>query len=391
MKHKSILLTLLLLAMVLPFSAQEALWNQPEVQSPVIHKDNKASFQIYAPQASEVLLSGTWMPREDWAPEPVAMKKDDSGVWTHTTEVLASDLYTYLFLVDGVQVCDPANPYVVRDVASIFNYLVVPGGQGDLYAVQDVPHGTLAYRWYPSPGTGQERRLAIYTPPGYENSTSTYPVLYLLHGMGGDETAWTTLGRTVEILDNLIAQGKARPMIVVMPNGNVSQQAAPGAAPGALRPPSMDLPQTMEGSMETTFPEIIQFVEQNYRANREKSQRAIAGLSMGGFHSLHTSRVHPDTFDYIGLFSPAIMPLEGSVPEIYKNMDAGLTTQNNKGYRLYWIAIGKDDFLYDQVSRYRGTLKRLGLPFTYTETEGGHTWDLWRSYLTLFVPQLFKN
>src|SRR5690554_6394824 len=115
MKHKSVLLTLLLLAITLPFSAQEALWNQPELQSPVIHKDNKVSFQIYAPQASEVLLSGIWMPREDWAAEPVAMKKDKSGVWTHTTEVLASDLYTYFFLVDGVQVCDPANPYVVRD------------------------------------------------------------------------------------------------------------------------------------------------------------------------------------------------------------------------------------------------------------------------------------
>lgn len=381
--------TIIALLASINLSAQESLWNQAEQQSPIVNEDNTVSFQIFAPEAQEVLLIGTWMPREDWAPEPVSLQRDSNGVWSHTTKALASDLYTYHYMVDGLRLCDPLNPYVVRDVSSVFNYLIVPGGQGDLYAVQDVPHGSLSYRWYSSPGTQQERRLTIYTPAGYEISTQSYPVLYLLHGMGGDETAWTTLGRTVEIMDILIARGEAKPMIVVMPNGNMSQQAAPGSAPGVLSAPGMDLPLTMEGTMETTFPEIIEFVEQNYRVNAEKGQRAIAGLSMGGFHSLHISRLHPHTFDYIGLFSPAIYPLAGSIPEIYMNMDDSLGAQKNNGYSLYWIAIGKNDFLFDQVARYRANLSSLGLPFTYIETEGGHTWDLWRNYLSQFVTLLF--
>jgi len=279
---------------------------------------------------------------------------------------------------------------MVRDVASIFNMFIVEGGQGDFYKVQDVPHGTVAKRWYHSPGLDKERRITIYTPPGYENGSEQYPVLYLLHGMGGDEEAWISLGRTAQIMDNLIAQGKARPMIVVMPNGNVSQQAAPGESTRGLFQPTMQLSNTMDGMKEETFPDIIRFVEDNYRVKSNKEDRAIAGLSMGGFHSLHISRYHPDTFDYVGLFSPAVFPNENATSAVYEQFDGTLKRQNENGFELYWIAIGETDFLYNQVVNYRQKLDELGMPYEYVETAGGHTWKNWREYMTVFVPRLFK-
>lgn len=172
--------------------------------------------------------------------------------------------------------------------------------------------------------------MTVYTPVGYETSGKRYPVLYLLHGMGGDEEAWISLGRTAQILDNLIAQGKAKPMIVVMPNGNASQEAAPGESSRGMVPPTMQLPKTMEGSYEQAFPEIVKFIDKNYRTIKSKSGRAIAGLSMGGFHSLHISKQYPDMFNYIGLFSAAIMPNKEVSSPIYENMEGKLKVQFDK-------------------------------------------------------------
>jgi enterochelin esterase family protein len=234
------------------------------------------------------------------------------------------------------------------------------------------------------------RRVTVYTPAGYEASKEKYPVLYLLHGMGGDEEAWIALGRTSQILDNLIAQGKAKPMIVVMTNGNVAQEAAPGESSLGYTKPSMQMEHTMDGKFEETFPDVIKFVESNYRVKAEKSGRAIAGLSMGGYHSLHISRYYPNTFDYVGLFSAAIMSDAKNTSKVYENFDATLKNQMTNGYKLYWIGIGKSDFLYKNVTDYRTKLDGMGMKYTYVETEGGHTWTNWRVYLSQFAPLLFK-
>ena len=376
----------LFLGLIIPvqLSAQEALWGGAANTSPEFHEDHRVTFRIQAPQAEEVLISG------DWLAENVNLEKGEEGIWSYTTDVMPSNLYTYIFMVDGVRVNDPSNVHMVRDVASIFNVFIVYDGQGDYYRVNDVPHGTITRRWYHSPGNEMDRRITVYTPPGYEAGSDHYPVLYLLHGMGGDEEAWIALGRTAQILDNLIARGEAVPMIVVMPNGNVSQQAAPGESALGLYQPSFRLPNTMDGVMEDTFVDIIEFVDENYRVLPEKESRAIAGLSMGGFHSLHTSRYHTDTFDYVGLFSPAIMPNENVTSSVYENLDGTLRQQMENGYSLYWIAIGETDFLFQQVVDYRERLDEIGMPYEYHESEGGHTWKNWREYLTLFVPRLFK-
>lgn len=370
--------------------AQQALSGGSDITSPEIKADRTVTFRLKAPDAKEVKLSGDWMPAQGWTPGTELMAKDKDGVWSLTSTPISSDLHSYSFLVDGLRITDPNNVYLIRDVASVTNVFIVPGGKADLYTVNAVPHGTVSRRWYSSPGNNLTRRITIYTPPGYESSKQDYPVLYLLHGMGGDEEAWAALGRATQILDNLIAQGKAKPMIVVMPNGNVAQEAAPGESTKGLYKPTMQLPHTMDGTMEQTFPDILKFIESNYRAAKGKENRAIAGLSMGGYHSLHISRFYPNTFAWVGLFSPAVMASDKVSSPVYANFDESLKKQSANGYKLYWIGIGKTDFLYKAVSDYRSKLDQIGMKYTYRESEGGHTWTNWRDYLSEFVPMLFK-
>ena len=378
---------LVLLLLSLQMQAQENLpfGEKREIISPEINPDKTVTFRLMAPNAHTVTVTGDFLPQGKQK-----MTKDADGVWSCTTEPLSSELYTYSFVVDGLPMNDPNNVYYRRDVASTLNIFLVGDGQADLYKVNDVPHGTVTKRWYASPGNKMNRRITIYTPPGYENSNSTYPVLYLLHGMGGDEEAWMTLGRASQILDNLIAAGKAEPMIMVMPNGNVAQEAAPGESSQGFYKPQFQLPHTMDGTYEETFHEIIDFVDGNYRTISDKTGRAIAGLSMGGFHTLHISRYHPNTFDYMGLFSAAIMPNEKVQSPVYQNIETTLLDQKNNGYKLYWIAIGKDDFLHQTNVDYRSKLDSMHFAYVYRESEGGHTWRNWRVYLTEFLPMLFK-
>jgi enterochelin esterase-like enzyme len=389
MKTLRTILTGILILTSMAVSAQQALWGANEIVSPEVNADNSVTFRFQAENAKEVKLSGDWMPAEGWTPGSAAMTKGEKGVWSYTTAVLPSELYSYFFLVDGLKCTDPNNVYLIRDVASVTNVFIIGKGQADLYMINKVPHGTVARRWYDSPGNGMARRLTIYTPPGYETSKDKYPVLYLLHGMGGDEEAWIALGRTAEILDNLIAQGKAKPMLVVMTNGNVAQEAAPGESSLGFYKPTFQLPNTMDGKFEETFPDVIKFIENNYRVKAEKSARAIAGLSMGGYHSLHISRYYPNTFDYVGLFSAAIMANDQVKSKVYENFDATLEAQMKNGLKLYWIGIGKADFLYKAVTDYRAKLDKMGMKYTYVETEGGHTWRNWRVYLSEFTPLLF--
>ena len=389
--RKLLIMTLVLIAtMTFHASAQQSMFGGTAIISPEIHEDNTVTFRVQAPGAEEVKLTGDWMPAEGWVPGSVIMEQDENGLWSYTTAVLEPELYGYAFFIDGVRTNDPNNVFVSRDIATNTNILLIPGEQADLYRVNDVEHGSVTRRWYDSPGLKMTRRITIYTPPGYESSKGSYPVLYLLHGAGGDEEAWNELGRVSQIMDNLIAQGKVEPMIVVMPNGNISQQAAPGEGiRGYFKPQFME-PGTMDGSYEGAFMDIVKFVEDSYRVKVKMKYRAVAGLSMGGFHSLHISRYYPNTFDYVGLFSAAILPNQNTTSEVYQDIDGTLLTQMENGYKLYWIGIGKTDFLYNNVKLYTEKLDAMGMPYTYRESDGGHIWKNWRVYLSEFAPLLFK-
>lgn len=397
MKLRVSLSMILLLLSGITANAQQALWGGPDIVSPEINKDNTVTFRLLATGADTVRITGDFLPTEKMntpygvfdVPGKALLTRDDKGIWSFTSGVLEPELYSYSFIMDGLTISDPGNVYKIRDVASVFDIFIIRGGKGDLYSVKDVPHGSVTRRWYNSPGLNMERRITVYTPPGYENAKEQYPVLYLLHGAGGDEEAWIALGRTAQIMDNLIAQGKAKPMIVVMPNGNVSQKAAPGEGPRGMYKPQFMEPGTMNGEYEAAFPDIIKFVESNYRVKADKANRAIAGLSMGGFHSLHISRYYPNTFDYVGLFSAAILPSQQVHSTVYENFDETLKAQKENGYKLYWIGMGKTDFLYNSGAEFRAKLDKIGMPYTYVESEGGHIWRNWRDYFTTFVPQLF--
>ena len=398
MKKNLLLSFLLLLLIGTQAQAQEALFGAQQITSPEIHEDSRITFRILAPNAEKVQVTGDFLPTvktktpmgEMDGPGSADLTKDDKGIWSFTTESLNPELYSYSFIVDGLKTTDTNNPFLIRDVASVTNVFLVGEGQAALYKVKDVPHGSVTRRWYDSPGLGMDRRLTIYTPPGYERSKEKFPVLYLLHGAGGDEEAWIALGRTAQIMDNLIAQGKAKPMIVVMPNGNVIQDAAPGEGSEGMYKPAFMIPKTMDGTYEANFMDIVKFVESNYQVKDDKANRAIAGLSMGGYHTMHISRFYPNTFDYMGLFSAAIMPREDATNSVYSDIDGTLKSQMDNGYKLYWIAIGKTDFLYDANTEYRAKLDAMGMPYEYIESEGGHIWRNWRVYLTQFAPLLFQ-
>lgn len=382
---KKLILSALLAVCALCTAAQN-LWDAAQTSSPQINDDNSVTFRLHAPKAVKVLVTG------DFLPDSTAeLTENENGIWSFTTPPLAPELYSYAFIVDGLKILDPANVYVNRDVATLANIFLIEGGQADLYKVNDVPHGSLTRTWYHSPSLGTSRRMTVYTPPGYESGKLRYPVLYLLHGMGNDEEGWPALGRAARIMDNLIASGKAQPMIVVMTNGNVAQQAAPGEAPEGMVRPSFNLPHTMDGTFEASFPEIVARIDDCYRTLRDKHHRAIAGLSMGGFHAMQISKEYPDMFDYVGLFSAAVRAGYESRSRIYDNWQQKVRLQFKKRPALYWIAIGKDDFLYQANVEYRKWLDDNNLPYIYRESDGGHEWRNWRIYLSEFAPMLFRS
>lgn len=364
--------------------AQQALWSRSAVVSPQINDDGSVTFRLNAPETRKAIVAGDFTTREGKDIGFGEMTRNEQGVWEFTTPPLRSELYSYTFVVDGVRMCDPSNVYINRDVASVMNILIVDGDRGDLYKVNDVPHGSVKRCWYDSPTLGKQRRMTVYTPAGYEQGKEKYPVLYLLHGAGGDEEAWMTLGRTSQIMDNLIAEGRCRPMIVVMTNGNPWQQAAPGESAAGMVQPAMKFDPSQK-SFEEAFGDVMTYVESNYRTIRKKEARAVAGLSMGGGHSFNISRMYPDKFDYVGLFSAAVRNVED--PEVA----ASLAAQRDKGFKLYWIACGNTDFLYQANRDYMKYLDSIGFPYVYRESDGGHIWRNWRIYLSEFAPMLFAK
>ena len=400
---KSIIMAVLCLGCMTVQAQQNLNWGQgPQVASPVVNPDKSVTFNLIAPEAQKVQITGDFLPPKKIeyqgntydAPGVAELKKDDKGVWSFTSETLKPELYTYNMIVDGVNILDPLNVYNIRDISNLFSVLLIDGdARTDLYKVNKVAHGTVSKVWYESPTAGLTRRLTVYTPAGYETNGKEYPVFYLLHGIGGDENAWSELGRAAQIMDNLIAQGKAEPMILVMTNGNISQEACPGETSEGFKVPTMMLPKTMEGSFETAFPDVVKFIEKTYRVKKDKAHRAIAGLSMGGFHSLFISINNPDLFDYVGLFSAAVDQQQngnGGHPEIYADRNAKIDNLFSKNPKLFWIGIGKTDFLIKNNNDLRAYLDSKKHKYTYLETDGGHIWRNWRIYLTEYAPLLFK-
>lgn len=391
---KRFIIAAIALLVALGASGQQALDSGAPVVSPQIHGDNSVTFRLIAPKAVRVQVAGDFLPAEGVDKEEVPLIADmteKDGIWEYTTKPLASELYSYSFIVDGLEILDPNNVYINRDVASVKNIFITGNGQGDYYKVNDVRHGTVRKVWYDSPTLGITRRMTIYTPPGYDEDKKTrYPVFYLLHGAGGDEDAWMTLGRTSHIMDNLIAQGKAEPMIVVMTNGNAGELSAPGEGPDGFRAPVFRQKGMMDGAFEISFCDVISYIERNFRVYKDKKHRAIAGLSMGGYHSMHISKYYPDMFDYVGLFSAAARFHKNSQSPVYQNEIEQIENQFAKKPALYWIAIGNEDFLYEENVKFRQILDERGFEYEYFENGGGHIWRNWRLYLTMFVPRLFR-
>ena len=358
------------------------------------------------------------------------------GVWSYTTSPLIPEIYTYIFEIDDMEMNDPNNQNKVRDVDTYYNYFIIKGGITDNYVNQQVAHGRVESVWYPSSLRGmQKRRMLVYTPAQYSKNTNEYfPVFYLLHGSGGDETSWMESGRAIHILDNMIAKGIVVPMIVVMPNGIANLAAAPGEDPNNPNIKASGInPESMLGSFESSFvTDIVSYIENNYRVKKDKHNRAIAGLSLGGLHALFISANNPTMFDYVGLFSAQttnalndnristlsglateLKDLTSNMPflngsklgdkinkfagkfnrqelEVYSKFDEKLKNQFVTSPQLYYIAVGKDDFVKKLNDDFRAKLDKSRYNYFYNETDGGHTWENWRKYLVDFLPRLFK-
>jgi enterochelin esterase-like enzyme len=358
------------------------------ILSPEILPDNRVIFRLLAKDVQKVSISGDWM-AGFMASEN--MIKNDTGLFTITVGPLKPELYSYTFSVNGVRILDPNNPLTKRDGTRNESTFIIRGTESDLYLVKDVPHGILAKVWYQSPSLGLTRRMYIYTPPGYENQKTKYPVLYLLHGGGGDEDAWTTLGRTCQIMDNLIAGGSTKPMIVVMPNGNPGQSAAFTDAPARDASAQVSFADMGRGLFEESLvKDIIPYIEKHYRVLSNKNKRAVAGLSMGGMQTLTLSGKYPDKFGYIGVMSMGLVDRSAMGLPADVDQDARFEALKKSGYQLYWVGIGKDDFLYTAAQNLKAALDKHGFKYTWRESTGGHTWANWRIYLSELTPLLFR-
>lgn len=393
-KRRFLFLSLLAIS---SYSFAQEVGQTERLVSPELKDDNSVVFRIKAPKAQKVGLSGNWMPmvpngEQGMIRQTVDLTKDDQGVWSAEVLPLAPELYGYTFLVDDVNTLDPSNLKVARDgTFRTESLLYVPGEASDLYWAKTGSKGSVHVIWYDSPTLSLTRRMFVYTPPGYHSSNENYPVLYLLHGGGGDEEAWPTLGVAPTILDNLINSGKAEPMIVVMTNGNPSQAAALTVTP---KLPNVD--QSGRGMASMLFEkslvhDVIPYIETNFRAKTDKANRALTGLSMGGLQTMNTSFENPELFNYIGVMSMGFADLSRFGIEVDHSKRAQqILALKEVNPKLYWIACGKDDFLYESVVTMREELDKQDFNYTYRESTGGHTWTNWRIYLSEFAPMLFK-
>jgi enterochelin esterase family protein len=381
--------------------------------SPVVQPDGRVTFNLLAPGAATVSLDGDHPIGNGYrnGKNLTSMTKDEKGVWTVTVGPLKPDFYSYYFVVDGARMPDPQNVRVTRDGLRYSNWAVVPGPNTMNYEINDVPHGTVGEVWYPSPTLNMSRRALIYTPPGYDGGTDRYPVFYLIHGGGGDEHAWTDMGRAPEIFDNLIAQRRMVPMIVVMGNGNEWQAMSPNDRP-------------MPGAYSNTtgilkFPDsvvrdLVPFVDKTYRTKADKENRAIAGLSRGGAQTLYAAMNNLDTFAWVGVFSGGLpllpgvlinipMPADAATrrgpdighsidPEKFEMLLPTLGPDVNAKLRLFFLTIGTDDGLVESWIDARRIFDQKGVKYTWVELPGyGHEWPFWRLALQDFAGKIFQT
>ena len=346
----------------------------PPLVSPEVHSDNSVTFRFRAINAKAVKLyrGGS---------EPVAMQKDDAGVWSVTTPPLVPDYYGYSFIVDGERMLDPYNHLLVPNFLTPANAAYVPGNNS--WDVTDVPHGEIHHHFYHSTVANDDRDYYVYTPPGYNPAAkTTYPVLYLLHGYSDDASGWTAVGHANVIFDNLIAQQKAKPMIVVMPLGYGTMEVIRvgwGAwSNHALRD------ENFSKFREALLTEVMPKAESEYHIAKDRNSRAIAGLSMGGSESLLTGLNNLDRFAWIGAFS------SGGLPEPFEQDFPELDQKANAQIKLLWIACGTEDHLITMNRKFRDWLKSKDIQHTDIETPGMHTWMVWRRNLSTFAPLLFR-
>lgn len=362
--------------------------NIPGAEYPRLHEDLSATFRVQAEHAQRVQLL------MELGQSVSEMAKADDGTWEVTTKPLSPGFHYYAISVDGFVSNDPGSRtfFAARKEVS---GLEVPGSESEFFAIKEVPHGTVRTEWYRSKSTGQTRRIFVYTPPGYDASDLRYPVLYLQHGFGEDEAGWSDQGHENFILDNLIASHKAKPMIVVNENGmtGVHFEPPPPAQHGsAPNPPARPVSRFFMDERYSTFDtvvsrELIPFVDSQFRTIPDRDHRALAGLSMGGAQALRIGLNHLDEFGYLGAFSPAI-----EITDTTKNYDGALANPErvNQQLRLFWIGIGRGDFLYAPVKKSHEELARAGIHHVWVESSGAHGWTVWRKYLADFAPRLFQ-
>jgi enterochelin esterase-like enzyme len=357
----------------------------PPVVSPEVNADKTVTFRFRAANAKEVTLIG------ELDGKTYPMTKDEQGIWSVKIGPLAPDVYNYQFNADGVIAMDPVNPSVKLGFGGFppASMVEVPGDEFD--DAREVPHGSVRMETYHSKSLGVPRTAWIYTPPGYDRGTARYPVLYLLHGAGNIDSSWMLTGRANYILDNLIADKKARPMIVVTPFGYARMGVGTGPerpvtgapAPGAPPAPNAALGGGLVG--KDLINDLIPFIEANFRTFKDADNRAIGGLSMGGGHTANISFANPKLFRYVAIMSAGANNADQNYPEFFKNGEA-----INKQFKLLWIGVGKDDFALNGAKALSDLLTKSDIKHTYRVTEGRHEWVIWRHHLHEFAPMLFK-
>lgn len=350
--------------------------------SPEVHADGSVTFRLRAPNAQEVKLA-----RE--GTEPIAMQKDDQGVWSVTTAPLPPDYYGYSFAVDGVRTLDASNSALVPNLLSPGSAVHVPGPLSLPWELNDVPRGEIHHHFYKSTVAGGQRDYYVYTPPGYDPAAGldklkkTYPVFYLLHGFSDDASGWTAVGHANVIFDNLIAEGKAKPMIVVMPLGYGTMEMIRLGWGGAWNRHDVR-DENFSKYTQALLTEVMPQVESEYRITKDRNSRAIAGLSMGGSESLLTGLNNLDKFAWVGAFS------SGGIPDDFQKDFPALDAKANSQLHLLWIACGTEDRLITVNRNLREWLKTKGVNHVDIETPGMHTWMVWRRNLAEFAPLLFR-
>jgi len=364
------------LPVVLMLAFAEPAVAQPFV-SPEVHSDSRVTFRLKAPNAREVTIR-----LETVGAKP--MQKDEQGVWSFTSEPMPPDIYSYAFIVDGAQMTDPANPLLKYNLLNTESQVHVPGPATLPWEINDVPHGVLHRHLYHSAILGDERPFVVYTPPGYDPAAAKlYPVLYLLHGFSDAEDAWVSVGLANVILDNLIAQGKAKPMLIVMPLGYGNKEVIAGGWAG-LRNTAV-WQDSIAKFRDVLLTEIMPQVERTYRVSTDRESRAIAGLSMGGTQSLFIGLNALDRFSWIGAFS------SGGLDEDFDKAYPALNRSTSAKLRLLWIACGQQDGLIGLNQKLVEWFETKGVKLTWVETSGGHSFLVWRRYLANLAPLLFQD